>query len=476
MRFAVTILLWGTLLSGSAASNHLGAEDWPRFRGPNGSGVSQASLALPVSVDPTTHLLWRVEVSPALSSPVVSQGRIFLTAHEGDRRVLLCLDSKTGRTLWRRETSAPRREPRYHFNGPATPSPAVDQERVYAFYPDYGLVSYDFAGKQQWKVPLGPFSSQHGLTGSPIPAGQYLVLLIDQVKDSHIAAFDRIDGRPAWKTSRPDLFGGYSTPVVREVGGGDLEIVVSGPSELSAYSVNSGEKVWWFQGMSRQPKAGPLLTPNTVYINWPKTDLGGRPFDFPSILARQDRNRNGAVDLDEVDGALLNLVDFVDRVTGPRDGKVSVEEYRKHLRESREAEALFAIRLGDSGALTKSSVRWKLSRSLPDSPSPLLYGDVLFLFKHGGIVTSVDADTGEVLKRGRIREGVDFYYSSPVAGDDKIYIGSETGKVSVIKAAANWEVLSTTDLGEEIYATPAIADGRLYLRTVAALYAFGIRE
>ena len=134
------------------------------------------------------------------------------------------------------------------------------------------------------------------------------------------------------------------------------------------------------------------------------------------------------------------------------------------------------IRLSDSGALTQSSVRWKMSRSLPDSPTPLLYRNVLFLFKNGGIVTFLDAETGEVLKRGRIREGVDFYYSSPVAGDDKIYIASETGKVSVLTAKGNWEVLSTIDLGEEIYATPAIADGRIYLRTASALYAFGSRE
>ena len=387
----------------------------------------------------------------------------------------MCIASKTGETLWRRETIAARKEYRYR-NGPATPSPAADQDSVYAFYPDYGIVSYDFSGKQKWKVPLGPFSSQHGLTGSPIPAGDYLVLLIDQVTDSHVAAYSRANGSLAWQTARPDMFGGYSTPIVREVRAGELEVVVSGASELTAYNVNTGERVWWFQGISRQPKAGPLLTPNTVYVNWPETDLGGNVFDFDAIIAARDRNHNGAVDLDEVDGALLNLVDFVDRVTGPSDGKVDVEEYRKHLRETREAEALLAIRLGDSGALTQSSVRWKLSRSLPDSPSPLLYGGVLFLFKHGGIVTSVDAETGEVLKRGRIREGVDFYYSSPVAGDNKVYIASETGKVSVLTAKGNWDVLSTIDLGEEIYATPAIADGRVYVRTAAALYAFGTAE
>ena len=384
MRFSPSFVLWAGL-GGSLACNHLSAEEWPRFRGPNGSGVSTSSRTLPESVDPTTHLLWRVEVPPAWSSPVVSRGRVFLTAHVDAGRVLLCLDSKTGKTLWKREITAPRKEHRY-LHEPATPSPAVDQDGVYAFFPDYGLIAYDFAGKQNWKVPLGPFASQHGLTGSPIAAGPYIVLLIDQVTDSHVAAFDRADGRLAWRTARPDMFGGYSTPIVREVRAGELEVVVSGASELTAYNVNTGERVWWFQGLSRQPKAVPLLTPNTVYVNWPKTEMGGHTFDFPAILARQDRNGNGAVDLDEVDGALLNLVDFVDRVTGPRDRKVDAEEYRKYLRETREAEALLAIRLGDSGALTQSSVRWELSRSLPDSPSPLLYGNVLYLFKHGGIV------------------------------------------------------------------------------------------
>lgn len=462
-------------LGGAAAYGPLCAEDWPRFRGPNGSGVSQAAHPLPESLDREKHLLWRVKTPPAWSSPVVSRGRVFLTAHAGAGRVLLCLNSKTGKTVWKREITAPRKEHRY-LHEPATPSPAVDQDNVYAFFPDYGLVSYDFTGKERWKVPLGPFASQHGLTGSPILAGDRLILLIDQVTDSHVAAYDLGDGRQVWKTPRPDMFGGYSTPVVRDVGNGELEVVVSGASELSAYNVKTGEKVWWFQGLSRQPKAVPLVTQNTVYVNWPNTDMGGHTFDFAAIIAARDRNGNEAVDLDEVDGALLNLVDFVDRTTGLRDGKVDAAEYRRHIRETREGQALFALRLGDGGALTQSSVRWELSRSLPDSASPLLYGGVLFLFKHGGIVTSADAETGEVLKRGRIREGVDYYYSSPVAGDDKIYIASETGKVSVLRAKGDWEVLSTLDLGEEVYASPAITDGRVYVRTAEALYAFGTGE
>ncbi|MGH8247260.1 MAG: PQQ-binding-like beta-propeller repeat protein, partial [Gammaproteobacteria bacterium] len=118
------------------------------------------------------------------------------------------------------------------------------------------------------------------------------------------------------------------------------------------------------------------------------------------------------------------------------------------------------------------SVVWRIQKFLPNVPSPLLYEGVLYLIKDGGIVTAADPKTGQILKQGRLAGAVDTYYSSPVAGAGKVYMISQSGKVSVLRAGRQWELLALNDLEDECYATPAILDNRLYVRTRGALYCF----
>lgn len=132
-----------------------------------------------------------------------------------------------------------------------------------------------------------------------------------------------------------------------------------------------------------------------------------------------------------------------------------------------------AVRLGGNGDMTDTNILWRYYKSLPNVPSPLLYRNVLYLMKEGGILTALDAATGAVLKQGRIKGAVDFYYSSPVAADGKIYTASQSGQVAVIKAGSDWEILALNEMDDEVYATPAPLDRRLYLRTKSALYCFG---
>jgi outer membrane protein assembly factor BamB len=123
--------------------------------------------------------------------------------------------------------------------------------------------------------------------------------------------------------------------------------------------------------------------------------------------------------------------------------------------------------------MTETNILWRHYKSLPNVPSPLLYRNVLYLMKEGGILTALDPATGRVLKQGRLKGALDFYYSSPVGADGKIFTASQEGHVSVIRAGADWEVLAVNDMDDEVYATPAPVDGRLYLRTRSALYCFG---
>jgi outer membrane protein assembly factor BamB len=131
------------------------------------------------------------------------------------------------------------------------------------------------------------------------------------------------------------------------------------------------------------------------------------------------------------------------------------------------------VRLGGQGDLTATGVVWNLKKSYPSIPSPLVYRGVMYLMKEGGIVTSLDPVSGQVLKQGRTPNALEEYYASPVAADGKIFLVSGSGKVTVLKADAQWEILATSDLGEEVWGTPAIAGNNLFIRTRNALYSFG---
>lgn len=137
---------------------------------------------------------------------------------------------------------------------------------------------------------------------------------------------------------------------------------------------------------------------------------------------------------------------------------------------------MLAVKLGGKGDVTDTHVMWRFEKSLPDVASPLVYNGVVFLVRSGGIATTLDAETGKVLKQGRLIGAMEDYYSSPVGVDGKVYVASEHGKVVVLRAAGEWEVLAINEFDADIYATPAISDGKMYLRTQNALYAIASRD
>jgi outer membrane protein assembly factor BamB len=132
-----------------------------------------------------------------------------------------------------------------------------------------------------------------------------------------------------------------------------------------------------------------------------------------------------------------------------------------------------AVKLGGSGDVTNTHVLWRFEKSLPDVPSPLVYKDVVFLVRSGGIATTLDAQTGKVFKQARLTGALEDYYASPIGVDGKVYIASEHGKVVVLRAAGDWEILAINEFDADIYATPAISEGQMYIRTRNALYAIG---
>jgi outer membrane protein assembly factor BamB len=137
---------------------------------------------------------------------------------------------------------------------------------------------------------------------------------------------------------------------------------------------------------------------------------------------------------------------------------------------------LLAVKLGGQGDQSSTAIRWRYTKPVPQVPSTLLYKNVLYMVNDGGILISFDPVTGNVIKQGRLQGAIDKYFSSPVAADDKVFLIGEGGAVSVLKAAGDWQILKVNQLDDECFATPAIADGRIYIRTRSALYCFGIKS
>src|SRR5579871_5068883 len=164
--------------------------DWPRFRGPNGAGVAETA-SLPDSIGPDKHVIWKTALPPGHSSPVISGDRIFVTAFEGDKLLTIALDRATGKILWRREAPRNRHEKLDSQNSPSSPSPAAGDGNVFVFFPDYGLLSYTFEGRERWRTPLGPFHNIYGMGVSPILAAGNVILVCDQQHDSFAAAFSQ---------------------------------------------------------------------------------------------------------------------------------------------------------------------------------------------------------------------------------------------------------------------------------------------
>ena len=453
------------------------ATDWSQFRGPNGAGVADEPK-LPVEFGPNKNVVWKTVLPEGKSSPALTRDRIFLTAAEGNHLLTLCLDRASGKILWRREILADRAEVLHKLNHPASSSPITDGKNVYVFFGNFGLASYGPDGTERWKRPLGPFTNLHGMGASPILDGDKLVMVCDQNNDSYLLAVDKNDGHTLWKTERPEVTHGFSTPILYRPEAGPAQVIVPGSYQMIAYSVESGEKLWWVRGLTWQVKSMPVISGSVLYFNnWaPGGDAGEQAQlpEFKEAIARSDANHDGKLAQTELPKewqptGTWGAIDL------DRDGLLNERDWN-FFRARRAAEnSVMAIRLGGRGDLTDTNVLWRYRKVLPDVPCPLIYKGVLYLVKTGGIATSLNPATGAVLKQARLMGALDGYYSSPVGADGKVYMISEAGKVSVLKAGAQWEVLAVNDMEEEAYATPAIAEGKIYLRTRTTLYCFASR-
>ncbi len=462
-------LLWITIaLFVVATSPTYAQQEWLQFRGPNGTGVAEG-FALPVQFGSTKNLVWKTPVPFARSSPVVTANRVFLTASEGDKLITLALDRNTGKVLWRRDVVRARHMPIYKANDAAAPTPVSDGKNVYAFFAELGLISYGPNGNERWRVPLGPFNSFYGMAGSPVLAGNTLVMVCDQRNNSFLIAVDARTGKELWRKSRSN-FEGYSTPAIYRPKNGPAQVIVLGSQTVDAYSLDKGERLWWVTKVGSYPKGVPVVGTDMVYV---LAEGGEEPFfpPFEETLKKSDANKDERIHRDEMK-ANPEAVEHFGWLDANNDGFVDRAEYDFVRNSTTLGHGLTAVRLPGQGDVTSSNVTWRLQKGYPNIPAPLIYKGVMYLMKEGGIVSSLDPASGQVLKQGRTPDALEEYYASPVAADDKIFLVSASGKVTVLKAGAQWEVLAMNDLDEDVWATPAIAGPNLFIRTRNAMYSF----
>ncbi len=470
----VTLAALPLLLMAGPPADGPDAEGWSRFRGPNGSGVS-TSTRVPAEFGPAKNVVWKTALPFGHSSPALTRERIFLTAARSARLVTLCLDRRTGRILWEREAPRPRTEKLDPRNGPAGPTPATDGTNVYVFFADFGLLSYDAEGRERWRVPLGPFNNLYGMGSSPVLVDDLVVLACDQNTDSFILAVAQRDGSLRWKTARPEAHSGHSTPILFKPAGAPTEVILPGSFLLTAYSAASGDKIWWAGGLSFELKSTPVVSGDTLYINGfgtPQNQPGAHPSIPPfDEISRQYADANGIVKLASMPNpGSRSWIDL------DANGDISPSEWDYYRAAMASDNGMLAIRLGGRGDMTAASVRWRYHKAVPQLPSPLVYRNVLYMVNDGGIVTALNPETGDEIGQGRLKGAIDHYYASPVAADGKVFMLSETGKVVVLPSGGSLDPIAVNDLDDDIYATPAISGGRLYMRTRSWLYCFGRSE
>ena len=472
------------------------AAAWPQFRGPNGTGVSRSAKAPPIEFAPGRNELWTTPLPAGHSSPVIWGDRIFLTAFDAGRNTLevLAVSRTTGEIAWRRAVAADGIERVHPVSNPATATPVVDAERVYVYFGSVGLLAFGHDGTPRWTVPLPLATVPNGSGTSPILAGELVILNRVEPTAPFIAAYDRRTGAPVWKQPHqvlpmPGGFVAWATPAI--VG---KEVVVHGPNRVQGYDLASGALRWWAV-VSSTGTSTPVVDDGTIYVTtW--SHLGDVEQRYPlptyAALLKHDADADGILSESElpddvlitsrpdtaaVPGATLSIRRALGLVDGNKDRRLSPQEWDGALALFKAISVdhgLVAIGTGGTGDVTKTQIRWQVSQSTPEVPSPLSYRGRVYMVRNGGILTSVDAATGRVVYRGRVGAGGP-YYASPVAVGNRVFLTSGDGVVSVLEIGDELKIIARNDLGEAIFASPAVVDGVLYVRTTSGMRAFGAK-
>src|SRR5688572_8781077 len=291
-------------------------------------GVAKDAGHLPEKFDKP---LWKVELASGHSTPVVANGKIFLTCYEANELATVALEEKTGRRLWKRAAPASRIESVHRVGSPAAATPACDGRNLYVFFGSYGLICYDLNGDKVWERPLGPFQDEFGAASSPVLVDGKVILAQDHDINSFVMALDAATGKTLWKTDRPDAVRSYSTPAVWQRNGRQ-EVLVAGALQLISYDPDTGKKLWWKDGLARIVIPIPVPAGEMVYMaSWaPGADSGQRLTLDPwkNAVEKWDANRDGRLAKAEVNDA--QVLDRFFRMDLDQSQALDQKEWERH--------------------------------------------------------------------------------------------------------------------------------------------------
>jgi outer membrane protein assembly factor BamB len=443
---------WSSMVSSAVvwltACAVVSGQNWPSFRGPLASGVSDGKEPTAVKWNASTgeNILWKTPLAGvAVSSPIVWGDRVFVstavssdpasgirTGLYGDVEPakdvskhswkLVALDKRTGKVLWERlaHEGIPKTK-RHPKSSQATATPVTDGRHVIVSFGSEGLYAYDIDGKLLWTRDLGVLNAgwfydpdyEWGVGSSPIIWKNLVIVQCDIQKNSFIAAFDVATGQPAWRTAREEI-PSWSTPAIFEHNG-RAELVTQATTFIRGYNPESGKELWRLGGNSEITIPTPIVGPGVIIVT------------------------NG---------------------------------YRG-------VQPIFAIKPGASGditlkgdATTNEFIAWSTNRGGPYIPTPVIYGDLLYILAINGVLAAYDVKTGQRVYQERVAGGGSFS-ASPVAADGKLYLTSEDGDIFVVRAGPKYELLATNPMGQVIMATPAISNGVIFVRGLKDVFAVG---
>ena len=469
---------------------------WSQFRGPNGSAVAEDAKP-PTELKPESNLKWKTALATGHSSPIQFRDRLIVNGTDGTFMITYAINMANGRVEWENRIGVEKLERHHGTNNAAPNSPVTDGNWVYVYHPSFGLVAYDYDGAEQWQKPLPMVKTprNQGSGTSPVLAGDLLVIDRQLHGDTHLLAVNKKDGSEVWKAPRPLNSWSFATPILFEEAGVPM-VGMAGKGSFIAYSLANGEQQWWVTGLATQVCASPVFVDGVLYISssgaqGDDTNTTSPP-DWDDIIGTWDTNKDGILDVKEIPDDIL----VTDRKTSTgagnfklrgmvslfykdlaKDGYTKVEwaemKEKSHnfLKGPMNRPVMVAVRPGGKGDVTDTHVIWKESKRLPEIPSPVVYQGRVYNIRSGGILNCRDAETGKVIYDKRIG-APGGYFSSPIAANGHLYVANDRGEITVIKTGDEFQVVSKSELGEPVAASPAIVDDTLIFRSASNLWAF----
>lgn len=463
-------------------------DSWPRFRGPSASGTTRDDGPLAVQLHPS-DAEWKTILPAGHSSPVWWATRLFLTGYDSAARKfeVLGLDRATGKILWRSAIPFETLQAHHPISNPATSTPALDADHVYVYFASAGLFALDHDGKVVWSLPLAAPEVRYGSAASPILSADHVVLATGGGKEPVLLAVDGKTGQIVWKVAggNPSFYGASSTPLLW-----NNQLVVHSWGQLQGFEASTGKRLWWMNAAT-QGNSSPFSNGETLFAStwsFDEEDLYVPLPTFDELLKRANKDGEGPIAVAEfpkdivwirrLESEHLEAATIYVRpglLDADTNGSISRAEWEAyHARMSRPLQrrhGLLALRPTQDGELPQAAVLWRESKGVSEIPTPLLYRGKIFMVTNGGIVTCVEAASGKLVYRGRLGAGSP-YYASPVASGGHIYFASSEGVITVVRDGPELEVVARNEFGEALYATPALASGRIYVRTAGHLYSF----